>query len=105
MFIAKALDKRDKYTSQHSERVSIYSKKIAAKLGMSADECENLRKVALLHDIGKIGVPDSILNKPDRLTTRLKGMPAKPATPVPPPSTSAATMCCKLLLFATFDTS
>lgn len=68
MAIAKALDKRDKYTSQHSERVSQYSTLIGKEMGMSDAECENLRKVALLHDIGKIGVPDSVLNKPGRLT-------------------------------------
>lgn len=68
MAIAKALDARDKYTSQHSERVSKYSALIGQEMGMSGKECENLRKVALLHDIGKIGVPDSILNKPGRLT-------------------------------------
>lgn len=66
--IAKALDARDERTSKHSERVSEYSVKIARKMGFSAAECENLRKAALLHDIGKVGIPDSILNKPSRLT-------------------------------------
>lgn len=41
---------------------------IAKELGYSDEECENLRKAALLHDIGKIGIPDRILNKPERLT-------------------------------------
>ena len=41
---------------------------IAQELGLSENECENLRRSALLHDIGKIGIPDNILNKPDRLT-------------------------------------
>ena len=68
MAIAKALDKTDKYTSLHSESVSIYSAQIGKELGMSDRECENLRRVALLHDIGKIGIPDSVLNKPGRLT-------------------------------------
>ncbi len=66
--IAKTVDAKDAMTSRHSQRVSEYSVLIAGKLGFSAQEQENLRKAALLHDIGKIGIPDSILNKPDRLT-------------------------------------
>lgn len=66
--IAKAVDAKDVNTSQHSVRVSEYSVMIAKKLGYSDKECENLRKIAILHDIGKIGIPDSVLNKPDRLT-------------------------------------
>ncbi|MCR5536038.1 MAG: HD domain-containing protein [Succinivibrio sp.] len=66
--IAQALDARDQRTQQHSKRVSQYSVMIAKELGFDHDECENLRKVALLHDIGKIGIPDRILNKPGRLT-------------------------------------
>lgn len=68
MTIARTLDARDTNTSMHSERVSEYSVMIARKMGFSEAECENLRKAALLHDIGKIGIPDSILNKPFRLT-------------------------------------
>ena len=67
--IAKAVDARDENTSQHSLRVSEYSVMIAKKLGFSKDRCEDLRKVALLHDIGKIGIPDNILKKPAGLTT------------------------------------
>ena len=48
-------------------RVSEYSVMIAEELGFKKAECENLRKAALLHDIGKIGIPDRILNKPSRL--------------------------------------
>ena len=66
--IAKAVDAKDERTSQHSARVSEYSVMIAKELGFSEVECENLRRAALLHDIGKIGIPDSILNKPARLT-------------------------------------
>ncbi len=66
--IANALDSRDGSTSQHSKRVSQYSVMIAREYGFTEDECENLRKAALLHDIGKIGIPDRILNKPARLT-------------------------------------
>lgn len=66
--IAKTVDAKDPNTSQHSFRVSEYSVAIAKKLNLSEEKCENLRKMALLHDIGKIGIPDAILNKPDRLT-------------------------------------
>lgn len=65
--IAKTVDAKDENTSQHSMRVSEYSVLIAHELGFSEDECENLRRAALLHDIGKIGIPDRILNKPSRL--------------------------------------
>ena len=68
--IAKTVDAKDSLTSQHSQRVSEYSTRIAKKAGFSEQEQENLRKAALLHDIGKIGIPDSILNKPARLTDR-----------------------------------
>ena len=65
--IAKTVDAKDVNTAQHSQRVSEYSVMIAKKLGFDDEECENLRKAALLHDIGKIGIPDSVLNKPGRL--------------------------------------
>ena len=66
--VAHALDARDGYTQGHSTRVSEYAALIARELGLSDEEIENIRTVALLHDIGKIGVPDAILNKPARLT-------------------------------------
>lgn len=66
--IAKAVDAKDERTSQHSQRVSQYSVMIARELGFSERDIENLRKAALMHDIGKIGIPDAILNKPARLT-------------------------------------
>lgn len=66
--IARAVDAKDSNTSQHSQRVSEYSVMIAQKLGYSEEQQENLRRAALLHDIGKIGIPDKVLNKPDRLT-------------------------------------
>ena len=66
--IAKAVDAKDERTSQHSQRVSQYSAMIAQALGLPPEECEAVRKTALMHDIGKIGIPDSILNKPARLT-------------------------------------
>ncbi|MFC3209842.1 GAF and HD-GYP domain-containing protein [Planomicrobium okeanokoites] len=67
--LAKVLDARDPYTAGHSERVANYSVWIAGKLGMAADKKKELYKAALLHDVGKIGIPDDILRKPDRLTT------------------------------------
>lgn len=66
--IARTVDAKDENTSQHSVRVSEYSVMIAKKLGYGEEECENLRKTAMLHDIGKIGIPDSVLNKPARLS-------------------------------------
>lgn len=66
--IAKTVDAKDENTSQHSVRVSEYSVLIAKKLGYSDEACEELRKMAILHDIGKIGIPDYVLNKPAKLT-------------------------------------
>ena len=66
--IVKSLDAKDPYTEGHSERVAYYAAKLAKELGLSDEEIENLHMVALLHDIGKIGVPDSVLNKPGKLT-------------------------------------
>lgn len=68
MAIARTVDAKDENTSQHSQRVSEYSVMLARELGFSEEECENLRKAALLHDIGKIGIKDAILNKPAKLT-------------------------------------
>lgn len=66
--IANAVEARDKSTGKHSFRVAEYSLMIARELGFSQKELDAIHKTGLLHDIGKIGVPDSILNKPDRLT-------------------------------------
>ncbi len=65
--LASSMDAKDHYTLGHSERVSEYSEAIARKMNLGYDEVENIRTAALLHDIGKIGVPDTILNKPGRL--------------------------------------
>ena len=65
--LAYAIDAKDPYTKAHSTRVSAYSVKIAEALGWDEERVSNLRYAALLHDIGKIGVPDSILNNPKRL--------------------------------------
>lgn len=66
--IARTIDAKDEYTNGHSIRVGAYSKIIAENMGMSSDEVDNIYYIALLHDIGKIAIPDSILNKPGRLT-------------------------------------
>ncbi len=68
MAIARTIDEKDKYTSGHSSRVAKCAVALAERIGWSEAECQNLHYVALLHDIGKIGVPDNILNKPSRLT-------------------------------------
>ncbi len=66
--IANTIDAKDAYTSGHSVRVAKCSQQIALRLGWSEEEARNLYHIGLLHDIGKIGVPDSILNKPTRLS-------------------------------------
>ena len=66
--LAVAIDAKDKYTNGHSFRVSRYSMALARSLGWSEDEIKMLGGEGLLHDIGKIGVPDLVLNKPGRLT-------------------------------------
>lgn len=66
--LALTLDAKDAYTEGHSDRVAGYVVQLALALGMSAEEVDNLRLVALLHDVGKIVIPDEVLNKPGRLT-------------------------------------
>lgn len=65
--IASMIEAKDSYTKGHSVRVSEYSARLAKELGWSEDKIGNLRYVALLHDIGKVGIPDSVLNKPGKL--------------------------------------
>ena len=67
--LAAALDARDPYTAGHSERVSVVSVAIGRELGLEHEALEVLRLGALLHDIGKIGVPDEVLRKPGALTS------------------------------------
>lgn len=66
--LATAIDAKDKYTRGHSARVAEYSRRIAEELGKSKEECDEIYYAALLHDIGKIGIPESIINKKGRLT-------------------------------------
>ena len=66
--LADAIDAKDNYTNNHSSRVSQYAVKLAEALCWEPERINDLRYAALLHDIGKIGVPDSILSNPKRLT-------------------------------------
>lgn len=66
--LAGTLDAKDKYTNGHSMRVAFYATRLAEELGWDKERISILRYEALLHDIGKIGVPDAILNKPSRLS-------------------------------------
>jgi HD-GYP domain-containing protein (c-di-GMP phosphodiesterase class II) len=67
--IAATIDAKDGYTHRHSERVAALAKRIAEEMGLDADKRQIAELSALVHDVGKIAVPDSILNKPGRLTT------------------------------------
>ncbi len=63
-----SIDNKDKYTRRHSEDVTEYALWIAEELGLSQEACRTIRMSGLLHDVGKIGVPDEILHKPGRLS-------------------------------------
>jgi response regulator RpfG family c-di-GMP phosphodiesterase len=66
--LVQALETRDFETHGHSERVVTFSLRLGHEIGLTKDELRNLELGALLHDIGKIGVPDAILRKPAKLT-------------------------------------
>ena len=66
--LAASIDARDPLTSGHSEKVTKYALGIAHELGLPRDDCQMIQVAALLHDYGKIGVPDAILKKPGKLT-------------------------------------
>ncbi len=66
--LAHTIDAKDEYTRGHSVRVAKYSRMLAERLGLSSTECENVYYMALLHDIGKIGVPNEIINSTSKLT-------------------------------------
>jgi diguanylate cyclase (GGDEF)-like protein len=66
--IADAIDAKDAYTNGHSSRVAEYSKEIAKRAGFSNEMQSNIYIAALLHDAGKIGIRDSVINKPGKLT-------------------------------------
>ena len=66
--LSEAVDAKDRYTSGHSKRVADYAGKIAARMGKSKEEQEEIYRAGLLHDVGKIRIPAEIINKPGRLT-------------------------------------
>src|ERR1043166_7527631 len=66
--LALAIEAKDQTTHDHLERVRVYAIELAKKLNLSPDEIEALRAAALLHDIGKLAVPEHIISKPGRLT-------------------------------------
>ena len=65
---AKVIDMKDRYTNGHSTRVAKYTAMLAKELGCDEETVEKYYRIALLHDIGKIGVPPEVLNKPGKLT-------------------------------------
>lgn len=67
--LAAAIDAKDPYTRGHSERVSSFSMAIARHLGLNQEEVFRVRIAAILHDVGKLGIQDGILNKPSGLTS------------------------------------
>ena len=62
------IDAKDPYTNGHSKRVAIYTRRLAKEMGYEGEELDRIYYIALLHDCGKIGVPDNILGKPGKLT-------------------------------------
>jgi putative two-component system response regulator len=66
--LAEAIDAKDTYTNGHSGRVAKYSREIARRYGYSRKRQDEIYMMGLLHDVGKIGVPDAVINKPARLT-------------------------------------
>jgi putative two-component system response regulator len=65
---SQAMDLRDKETEGHSRRVTDMTERLAKELGVGEEELTHIRRGALLHDMGKLGIPDSILQKPSKLT-------------------------------------
>jgi response regulator RpfG family c-di-GMP phosphodiesterase len=65
--LAEAVDAKDSYTRGHSERVGVYASKIARRMGSETQFIERVYIAGVLHDVGKIGVPDAIITKPDQL--------------------------------------
>jgi putative nucleotidyltransferase with HDIG domain len=81
--LVRAVEAKDPYTRRHSEQVAHYAVNLARHMALPANEVELVRVAALLHDIGKIGVPDSVLTKPGPLTQEefalIQGHPAQGA--------------------------
>lgn len=68
--LAQAIDARDHYTHKHSQNVARYAVAIGSEIGLFLTEIEVIREACLLHDLGKIGIEDNILGKPDKLTVQ-----------------------------------
>jgi HD-GYP domain-containing protein (c-di-GMP phosphodiesterase class II) len=66
--LINTIDAKDAYTCGHSDRVSSMAKRMAVQLGLPEKECDEIRISGLLHDVGKIGIPDHVLGKPGKLT-------------------------------------
>jgi len=66
--LANTIDAKDAYTNGHSERVAEYAREIARRAGKTEQEQQDIYYIGLLHDIGKIGIPDTIINKSSNLT-------------------------------------
>lgn len=66
--LAEAIDAKDKYTNSHSLHVAKYAKEISRRFGYSEKQQNDIYTMGLLHDIGKIGIPDAVINKPGKLT-------------------------------------
>jgi diguanylate cyclase (GGDEF)-like protein/putative nucleotidyltransferase with HDIG domain len=75
--LAVALLERDRYTGEHSESVVEMACSVARALGLQSTQIEHVRQGALLHDIGKVGIPDAILNKPGPLTPEERAVMAE----------------------------
>jgi len=78
--LTRSIDAKDAYTRGHSQRVAELSRELARKIGLPDEQCERVYLSGLLHDVGKIGVPETVLTKPGRLTddefTAIKKHPA-----------------------------
>ncbi len=66
--LASAIDAKDTYTNGHSGRVAAYAREIAKRVGWKGKQLEDIYMMGLLHDVGKIGIPDAVINKPAKLT-------------------------------------
>jgi putative two-component system response regulator len=66
--LARTIEAKDRYTMGHGDRVAIFAKELGKALGVSSEEIETLRKGGMLHDVGKIAIPDAILMKPGKFT-------------------------------------
>ncbi len=66
--LANVIEAKDKYTEGHTRRVGIISRMLGERLGLKEEKINDLETAGMIHDIGKVGVPENILNKPDKLT-------------------------------------